>query len=172
MASARTAKEERRHQSAGGAAPTRDQRSDELAGELRLSVARLARRLRQQDQTDMGPTLTSALASVARHGAPSHGELAGMEGLSAPTITSIVDKLAARGFVRREADPADRRVTRVHATPEGVAALESMRTRRTEWLEAQLRSLPPRDLDRLAAAAEVLRRLAEAPPETGEEEGG
>jgi DNA-binding MarR family transcriptional regulator len=135
----------------------------ELAASLRLSVTRLARRLRQQDQTGFGPTLTAALASVARHGSPTHGELAALEGLSAPTITAVVDKLVGLGLVRREVDPNDRRVARVHVTDAGSAQLEAVRERRTEWLDAQLRELSDDDRERLRAAADVLRRLAEGP---------
>ena len=65
----------------------------DLAHSLRLSVARLARKLRQQDANGLGPTLTSALASINRHGELTHGELATIEQLAPPTITAIVGKM-------------------------------------------------------------------------------
>ena len=50
-----------------------------LANDLRPTIARLARRLRQQDQTGLGPTMTATLASIAKHDGPTHGELAAIE---------------------------------------------------------------------------------------------
>ncbi len=111
----------------------------------------------------MGPTLTATLATVAREGAPTHGEIAAHEGLSAPTITSVVDKLVALGLVTRSTDERDRRVVRVQITAAGVEQLDSVRARRTEWMDGRLRSLSARDRARLAAAAPVLARLAAMP---------
>jgi DNA-binding MarR family transcriptional regulator len=135
----------------------------EVAQSLRLSIARLARILRQQDRNGHGPTLTAALASVARHGGPTHGELAAMEQVAPPTITAVVGKMEALGLVTRETDSADRRVNRIRATPAGLAELDNVRSRRTEWLDVQLRQLSTDDLATLAAATTILTRLTEAP---------
>src|SRR3954471_16701473 len=95
----------------------------ELAQSLRLSIARLARLLRQQDRTGHGATLTAALAAVARHGGHTHGELAAREQVAPPTITAVVGKMEALGLITREPDPSDRRVTRIRATPAGLDLL-------------------------------------------------
>jgi DNA-binding MarR family transcriptional regulator len=42
-------------------------------------------------------------------------------------VTGIVDRLEARGLVRRAADPADRRVKTVLLTPEGEEAVRRIR---------------------------------------------
>ena len=135
----------------------------ELAQSLRLSVARLARKLRQQDRNGLGPTLTSALASISRNGGLTHGDLATLEQLSPPTITAFVGKMEALGLVTRETDDRDRRVTRITITDAGTAELNDVRNRRTEWLEGQLHALGDDDLAVLEAAAGVLARLAELP---------
>ncbi len=137
----------------------------ELAVSLRHSITRLARRLRQQDKTGLGPTMTAALASVSNLGGPTHGELALVEQVSPPTITAVVGKMEALGFVTRETDASDRRVTRIHITAAGTEQLDSVRSRRTEWLETQIRSLDDDELRRLAAAVDVLIKLTEAPEE-------
>ncbi|MEO7397984.1 MAG: MarR family transcriptional regulator [Ilumatobacteraceae bacterium] len=142
--------------SAGGIAPT------ELARTLRLSINRLARRLRQQDRTGLGPTITAALASIGRGGGVTHGELAAIEQLAPPSITAIVAKLAALGLVTREVDEQDRRVNRIRITAQGLEQLDDVRTRRAEWLEGQLRSLTADELGRLAAAADVLAKLTDS----------
>ena len=50
---------------------------------------------------------------------PSLGELAGALGVEAPTMTKAVQRLEKGGFVRREADPEDARVSRVYLSPTG-----------------------------------------------------
>src|SRR5262249_16020161 len=40
-------------------------------------------------------------------------------GISAPTLSGLVDRLTRREFVERLSDPSDRRVVRVRLTPEG-----------------------------------------------------
>src|SRR5215204_2518811 len=135
----------------------------ELAHSLRLSVARLARLLRQQDRMGLGPTMVAALASVHRLGNPTHGELATLEQVAPPTITAVVGKMEALGFVTREPDPDDRRITRVRITQAGKAVLDDVRSRRTEWLELQLHGLDDDEVARLQAAADVLAKLTDVP---------
>jgi DNA-binding MarR family transcriptional regulator len=140
----------------------------EVAGRLRLSTTRLARILRQQDQLGLTPTLTAALATIAREGPLTLGALATSEQVSPPTITRVVGKLEAAGLVRRRPDPTDGRVSRVELSPAGRRQLDTGRTRRTAWLATRLRELPPEDLARLHEAAGVLERLTSAPaPDPG-----
>lgn len=132
-----------------------------LANTLRPTIARLARRLRQQDHTGLGPTMTATLASIAKHGGPTHGELAAIEQVAPPTITAVVDKLEKLGLVTRETDSADRRVTRVRATPAGIDQLDEVRNRRTSWLAFRLTALTDEERGRLADAADVLAKLVD-----------
>ena len=131
----------------------------ELAGRLRLAVARLARVLRQQDESGLSPTLTVALATVAREGPVTLGELAAFERVAPPSITKVVAKLEARELVTRTVDPHDKRVYRVAITPAGQRQLDQNRTRRAAWLATRLAQLETPDIERLAAAAGVLEAL-------------
>jgi DNA-binding MarR family transcriptional regulator len=138
-----------------------------LANELRPTIARLARRLRQQDQTGLGPTMTATLASIAKHDGPTHGELAAIEQVSPPTITAVVDKLEKLGLVTRQADASDRRVTRVHATSAGIEQLDEVRNRRTSWLATQVTALDDDERRRLADAVDVLAKLVDVAEAAG-----
>jgi DNA-binding MarR family transcriptional regulator len=135
----------------------------ELAGRLRISIARMARLLRQQDQSGFGPTVVAALATVEKHGPITLGDLAAREQVAPPTITKVVEKLEASGLLTRIGDPTDRRVTRVAVTPKGAKQLQTYRSRRTEWLAGRLRDLSPEDLALVEAALPVLERIIEAP---------
>lgn len=138
----------------------------ELANALRPTITRLARRLRQQDHTGLGPTMTAALASIAKHGGPTHGELAAIEQVAPPTITAVVGKMENLGLVTRETGTVDRRVTRIRITPAGVEQLDEVRNRRTSWLAFQLSSLTDDERRRLAEAVEVLAKLVDVTEES------
>ena len=134
----------------------------DVAGHLRMSVARLARLLRQQDESGLSPTLTAALVTISRDGPLTLGQLAARERVAPPSITKVVGKLEDRGLVERRVDESDRRVTRVEISPAGREQLEASRTRRTAWLATRLLDLPDDDLGRLVQALPVLDALADA----------
>ncbi len=140
----------------------RESASFELANTLRPTVTRLARRLRQQDHTGLGPTITAALSSINKHGGLTHGELAAIEQVAPPTITAVVGKMETLGLVTRETDSNDRRVTRIRITPVGIDQLDEVRNRRTSWLASQLSALTDDERQRLAAAVDVLAKLVAA----------
>jgi DNA-binding MarR family transcriptional regulator len=146
--------------SAASAAPA-DQAA--VAGRLRQSVFRLARLLRQQDDSGDAPALISALAVIDRRGPLTLGALAAQEQVSPPTITKVVDTLEARGLVERVRDDADRRVCRVKVTARGRRRLDASRTRRTAWLARQIDALPASDVAQLTAALDVIEKLTSAP---------
>ena len=139
----------------------------ELAEHLRHAVARVHRKLRQQDQTGLGPTVTAALATIAREGDPTLGELAAFENVTPPTMTVVVTKLEALGLVARHTDEQDRRVIRVRLTEAGRNQLDDVRIRRTAWLDGQLQQLSPEERAVLAEAADLLARLAETASSAG-----
>jgi DNA-binding MarR family transcriptional regulator len=132
----------------------------ELAGRLRLAVARLARQLRQTAESDLSPTQLATIATLDRTGPVTLSELAALERVAPPSITRAVGRLVEAGLVARQPDPHDGRITRVSLTAAGRALLERNRSRRSAWLATRLRELPPDEVERLAAAAEVLEHLA------------
>ncbi len=137
-------------------------RSGALAGRLRLVVTRLARRLRQEGAPSaVSPTGMTVLASVARGGALTLGELAAIERVQPPTVTGAVNRLLEQGFVTRHPDPVDRRVARIELTATGRRFLDEQRTRKQEYLDERLRTLSADELATLEAAAAILERLLE-----------
>lgn len=130
-----------------------------VAAQLRLSVTRLARRLRQESGTGHSPSQLSALAVIDNHGPLTLGALADHERVAPPSITKVVAKLEGEGLVERTTDPADRRITRVATTSAGRALVAESRRRKTTWLTGRVRELPADELARLAAALDVLDHL-------------
>ena len=138
---------------------TRAPDTAELAARLRLAVTRLARRLRQEAEAGITPSMLSALSSAERQGPVTMRDLCAAEQVQPPTMTRIVAALVASGLVVREPDPRDGRVAWVKVTPEGRRLLERSRRRKEAFLARALRDLDPRDVAALEAAADVLERL-------------
>lgn len=134
----------------------------ELASGLRISVMRLARRLRAH-RLDSGLSLTqlAALATLDRHGAMSPGELAEHERVQPPSMTRVIALLEGRGLVTRVPHPTDGRQRIVTATPEGRGLLREDRRRREAWLACRLAELDAEERAVLRAAAPVLERLGQ-----------
>ena len=86
-------------------------------------------------------------------------ELAELEGLAQPTMTSLVKQLEQQGLVRRDRQADDGRVVLAHLTDSGAAALEGYRARVRELLGIYLAEIPDQQVEALAAATEALARL-------------
>lgn len=137
--------------------------ADELAFRWNTIAIHLVRRLRKADAAlGVPPARLSALSVLVFGGPHTLGELAAREQVTPPTMTRIVTGLEQMGLARRSPDPADGRVVRVEATPEGAAIMERGRMLRVERLAEELRALPERDRATLARAASILAGLEQA----------
>lgn len=133
---------------------------ERLAGRLRASVVPLSRQLRRVDGR-FSQTQLSVIGTIDRHGPIALGDLAARERLSPPMITRVVGQLEEARFVVREGDMQDRRVTRVHLTPEGKAWVDEGRAQREAWLAERLGQLDDLSLNALERAAEVFERFVD-----------
>ncbi len=133
----------------------------ELATRLRLAIARTARRLRQEADTDLSPSLTAALATIDRFGPLTPTELAARERVQRPTVTRVACRLEERGLVSRAPDPADGRSALISITPAGRAVLDEIRTRKAAFLSERLEALSPADRATLERAAALLEGMLE-----------
>jgi DNA-binding MarR family transcriptional regulator len=133
----------------------------DLASRLRLAVTRLARRLRQEAEPGLTPSLYSALAAVARGGRMTVGELCAAEQVQPPTMTRLVAALVDAGLIDREPDATDRRVAWLSVSPDGAKLLGRVRQRKEAFLSRRLRKLPAEDLEVLERAAAILERVIE-----------
>jgi DNA-binding MarR family transcriptional regulator len=134
-----------------------------LAARLRLGVTRLARKLRQEAEPGITPSMLSALASVQRHEALTMRHLCEAEQVTPPTMTRIVAALQEAGLVTRTPDPVDGRVAWVRLSPLGAKLLERSRRRKEAYLTRALKRLEPSEVETLEEAAAILERLTEPP---------
>ena len=98
-------------------------------GFLLNDVARLMRTAYDRRIRELGLTRAQwwVLTHLYRSNGVSQTELAETLEIEKPTLGRLLDRLEAKGWVRREHDARDRRVWRVHLTDEVAPALRTMR---------------------------------------------
>ncbi len=91
-------------------------------------VARLLRTRFDQRARARGMTRAQwvILARLSRQPGMSQNELAGICEVEPITVGRLIDRLEARGFVERRADPTDRRIKRLHLLPAAQPVLEEI----------------------------------------------
>ena len=99
----------------------------------------------------------NALANLSDGVPRTMSELANLVGSPATTATSILDRLAGRGFVLRRAGDSDRRVVMAQLTPSGRAVAASIRSALDDLESIALAGMPNETLANFHA---VLRGLA------------
>lgn len=121
-------------------------------------MSALARRIRRLGAVDLAPLgVTHARLRALRHlaatgGARRMGELAAELDVVPRSVTTLVDELEASGWVRRVADPADRRATLVEVTDEGRAVTQAAAAARLRAAAAVLGDLSDDELSGLVAS--------------------
>jgi DNA-binding MarR family transcriptional regulator len=138
-----------------------------LASALRISVSRLARRLRAERlakglEPGLSDTQLAALATLEAHGAMTPGELAEHEKVQPPSMTRVIAALEERGLVMRGPHATDRRQVVLTVTEPGRTVVQQSRRLREAWLALRLRELTPQERATLRAAAPILEKLSQA----------
>ena len=138
-----------------------------LASALRISVSRLARRLRAERlakglEPGLSDTQLAALAALERHRQMTPGELADHEKVQPPSMTRVIAALEDRGLVTRGPHATDRRQVVLRVTEPGRAVVQQSRQLREAWLAQRLRELTPEERATLRAAAPILEKLSQS----------
>jgi DNA-binding MarR family transcriptional regulator len=139
-----------------------------LATVLRISVSRLARRLRAQraasglTEAVLSETQLAALAALEVHRAMTPGELAEHEKVQPPSMTRVIAVLTERELVVKSPHPTDRRQLILTVTDEGRAAVHRVRRRKDAWLAQRLAELTAAERVTLQAAVPILEKLSQS----------
>lgn len=139
-----------------------------LATAMRISISRLARRLRVErlglggTETVLSDIQLAALAALERHESMTPGELAEHEKVQPPSMTRVIAVLEERGLVRRAPHATDRRQVVLTVTPEGKDLVQRVRRRREAWLAQRLQELSPEERQVLRAAAPILEKISQS----------
>src|SRR4051812_35916608 len=102
-----------------------------LASSLRVSVARLHRRMRTEDIDELGVSVggVAVLALLHREGERTVGQLAVAERVQPPSMTRTVSCLEQEGYVERHPHPTDGRQVVVRLSARGKELLAAERRR-------------------------------------------
>jgi DNA-binding MarR family transcriptional regulator len=138
----------------------------DLGARLQAVLGRLARQLRRESPSEVGPGALSAMSTLSREGPMRPSDLAAREGVRPPTMTRILAVLEDSGHVVRTVDPADRRASLVTLTPVGRSALVQTRRARVGQLARHLAELSGDQRRTLAEALPALEALAGIEPAT------
>jgi DNA-binding MarR family transcriptional regulator len=133
-----------------------------LASQFRVSVVRLARRLRSERDpaNPLSVGAISVLGVLIRNGECTIGQLAAHERVQPPSMTRTVNALAEEGYVVRRASEADGRVVLIELSEKGRQTLLADRRRRDEWLARRLAGLTADERALLRQVAPLIERLA------------
>jgi DNA-binding MarR family transcriptional regulator len=133
-----------------------------LAGELRVVIGRLIRRLRVEHGWGFGMTQAAVLGRLEREGPESIGDLAGAERVRPQSMSQMLADLEADGLIARRPDEHDGRRTLITLTAKGLTVLEQDRARRDSWLaQALAEGLTDEERALLVEVVPLLGRLAE-----------
>jgi DNA-binding MarR family transcriptional regulator len=131
-----------------------------LAGELRVVLGRLIRRLRAEHGFSLAQG--AVLGRLDREGPQSVSDLAGKERMRPQSMAQTVSDLENEGLVERSPDPDDRRRALISLTAGGRALLAASRQRREGWLERAIEELPEEDRATVERAVVLLSQLADS----------
>src|SRR3984957_18411519 len=147
------------------ATPSRDKAQlslEEVAAEIRGTLAVVYRRIRQTKQTEELTLPESSALSRLQHGGPmTAATLAKLEQISPQSIGVTVAALEAKELIQRHADPSDGRRVILSLTSAGDATVQARRSARDQQFTRALSSLSAEERTRLLQVMPVLERLAE-----------
>jgi DNA-binding MarR family transcriptional regulator len=134
-------------------------------GFLIADVARLLRRAFQSHLGDDPLTFAQsrALVYLARRQGVRQVDLAELLEVQPITLARLVDQLAEAGLVERRPDPSDRRVHRLHLTPQAAPHLARIRAIAGAVHDEALGGLGPEDAARAIASLQRMRDALSTP---------
>jgi DNA-binding MarR family transcriptional regulator len=131
--------------------------TDELTDETRKRLLRIGQAIRRDAASLPVTTAQGSALSLLSGGAMTVGQLAQAEGVQPPTMTQLVNRMEAAGWVTRSG-PA-RKGSTVQITALGEQVAEDVRASRNRLLAQRMAELTPREREALEAALPVFDKM-------------
>ena len=137
--------------------------SDAAAHEIRTSLFRLVRRLRQErPEGELSYSQLNVLGWLEREGPMTNADLAAAERVTPQTMMRATADLVGTELISRADNPTDRRQVLLKITPAGTTLVREDRRRRDSFLAQAMEStLTPTERDLLRLAAGLMDKLSE-----------
>lgn len=133
------------------------QQADAINQAIRhLSLRHRARAAALLAPLDLHPGQEALLLELARTGPRIQAQLSGALGCEPPSITLMVRKLEAFGYIRRKAAPSDGRASIVELTDSGVVLVEQVKLLWCTLAEESVSGLPAQTVAKLPAILKIL----------------
>jgi DNA-binding MarR family transcriptional regulator len=134
-----------------------------LAGDLRITLASLRRRMREQaTTTDLTGSQLMVISHLESFGPATVTALARAQGVRPQSVGANVAALESAGLISGTADPDDGRQTMWSITPEASESFAMTRAIREDWLARAIDAkLTPAEQSTLAAAVTLLHKIVE-----------
>ena len=130
--------------------------------DLRLTIQRLARRIRSmQADDDVTEGQRAVLFALSKNGTQTLGSLSEHERVTPPSMNRTINALVQLGLVTREPAPDDARKVSLDLSPAGQTFISETRRRRDAWFTTRLDALPSDQRRMLREVAPILRDLAD-----------
>ena len=131
--------------------------------DLTLAIGQLIRRLRSETPAgELNLSQVGALSRLDRDGSMTTADLARAEAMKPQSMKAILESLEEAGLVERKPHPTDGRQILFVLTVHGLGELQQRRAIKREWLVDALAKFEPAEIEALAAAIPLIRRLGEA----------
>ena len=131
--------------------------------ELRVTIQRLARRLRsERADNNVTDGQFSVLCVLAKDGPLGLGDLSESERVTPPSMNRTVNALVESGYATRNGSPDDGRKVLIDVTESGHNIIRETRRRRDAWFSRRLADLSTEQRQALELCAPVLRELADS----------
>ena len=132
-----------------------------MAGELRVVLGKLKRRLREHaNKGDLSLSQMAALGTLDREGPATVTTLARAEGVRPQSMGATVAALQEAGLVSGTPDPTDGRQVMLSLTERARGWIKASRTAGEDWLSQAIRShLSAAEQEELEKAVRLLKRI-------------
>lgn len=121
----------------------------------------LATRATRRLPRDMSLTSAATLATLDRTGPRRITDLAAVQGVTQPAMTTLVRLMEESGLVERRSDASDKRITLVYLTETGASYVRTRRQAGVQAFERLIGELTGDEVEALVAALPALEHLAE-----------
>jgi DNA-binding MarR family transcriptional regulator len=134
-----------------------------VVADLTLVVGQLLRRLRSEaNPSELNLSQMGAMARLAQNGPMTTADLARAESMKPQSMGTVLASLEQEQLVQRQPHPTDGRQVLFALTEQGLEERQRRQVAKQHWLVAATAKLDPAELQTLAAAIPVIRRLGEA----------
>jgi DNA-binding MarR family transcriptional regulator len=134
----------------------------ELADLTLVAVGQLLRRLRTEaNPSELNLSQMGALKRLDQSGPMTTADLARAESMKPQSMGTVLASLEREGLVHRQPHPTDGRQVLFTLTEQGAEERRQRRIAMRDWLVAATARLDPAELQTLAAAIPLIRRLGE-----------